>query len=354
MEQRFVTLESLAEYVQGVQAVSRDTTRNLRDLSVEYSDADNELMLVGHNGNAVQFNHWSLGQFATEVGVPAGYLRRIPAWLARANLENALSTRVAAEPSRIMYSVPGEGETMGKLRQISSTSYGRVWDAQLVEQVQRINADGRWHVPPAFNAKDFVVDQYSTTLYASDRDMFVFLVDENRPISVGGQTYFRGFYAWNSEVGSRTLGLATFLYSYVCSNRIIWGVRDFVEKRIRHTKFAPERLADTFAPALAEMSESSGQPVIDAIIAAKATRMGNTKADVEKHLKARGFPKGEVHDAMMLAEFGGNTGSSGDPTNVWDLVQGGTAAARSIPHTDDRLDMERRWSALLDTVGTQS
>ena len=44
---------------------------------------------------------------------------------------------------------------------------------------------------------------------------------------------------------------------------------------------------------------------------------------------------------------GGDTGSSGDPTNVWDLVQGGTAAARAIGHTDTRLESERRWSGLL-------
>ncbi|MGI9145754.1 MAG: hypothetical protein ACR2IK_04260 [Chloroflexota bacterium] len=50
-----------------------------------------------------------------------------------------------------------------------------------------------------------------------------------------------------------------------------------------------------------------------------------------------------------MAARGGDTGSSGDPTNLWDVVQGGTAAARAIGHADSRLDVERRWSDLLRT-----
>jgi len=47
----------------------------------------------------------------------------------------------------------------------------------------------------------------TTTLYASDRDVFLFLVDDAYPIGAGRlpngdpDPFFRGFYAWNSEVG---------------------------------------------------------------------------------------------------------------------------------------------------------
>jgi hypothetical protein len=63
-------------------------------------------------------------------------------------------------------------------------------------------------------------------LNASDRDVFVFLVDEARPIELDSQAYYRGFYIWNSEVGKAAFGLASFLYSYVYANRIVWGARD--------------------------------------------------------------------------------------------------------------------------------
>src|SRR3954467_10248104 len=87
----------------------------------------------------------------------------------------------------------------------------------------------------------------TTTFYASDRDVFVFLVDDLNPIEAGRlpdgspDLYFRGFYAWNSEVGSRTLGIASFFLRAVCQNRTLWGVEQFEELTIRHSKYAASR-----------------------------------------------------------------------------------------------------------------
>ena len=36
------------------------------------------------------------------------------------------------------------------------------------------------------------------------------------------------------------------------------------------------------------------------------------------------------------------------PRSVWDFVQGVTAVARNIKHTDDRLDMEKIAGKLMD------
>ena len=88
------------------------------------------------------------------------------------------------------------------------------------------------------------VTKDTTTLYASDRDVFLFLVDDTNPIEAGRlpdgspDLYFRGFYCWNSEVGSKTLGIASFYLRAVCMNRNLWGVENFEEITIRHSKFA--------------------------------------------------------------------------------------------------------------------
>ena len=177
----------------------------------------------------------------------------------------------------------------------------------------------------------------------------MFLVDEARPVDVDGQTYFRGFVTWNSEVGKSAFGLQTFLYSYVCANRIIWGAGDVDELRIRHTSLAPDRFVEQAQPALVAMSEASPQPIIEAIRKARDTRVGKTVADVEAWLTRKGFGRAESKLAITLAARADDTGSSGDPTILWDVVQGGTAAARAIGHTDSRLDTERRWSDLLRT-----
>src|SRR3546814_13777575 len=80
----------------------------------------------------------------------------------------------------------------------------------------------RWKVPGVLDWSNMHYNPYvdvsrdTTTLYASDRDVFLFLVDDTHPIEAGKlpngepDLYFRGFYSWNSEVGAKTLGMATF------------------------------------------------------------------------------------------------------------------------------------------------
>ncbi len=85
---------------------------------------------------------------------------------------------------------------------------------------------GAW-VPGIFG-RNATVDKAYTTLYASDRDMFVFLADEDRRIEIPNRrdgkpgSLTRGFFVWNSELGNTTLGGGFFLFDYVCSNRYVW------------------------------------------------------------------------------------------------------------------------------------
>jgi hypothetical protein len=346
-DQRYLSLDDLAAAVSARRDLSRASNVCLDSLCVD-NDQDGQILLTPPDGqfSPVPFTNWSFGQLASLVGAPAAYLRKLPAPLARVNLQYGLEgTDGGRQDAKLLYRPSLESQTPGEVRAFTSTSYGRIWDAQVVAAVQRINQDNRWHVP--LKAYNGVNSTSATTLYASDRDVFVFLVDEARPIELDGQTYFRGFYTWNSEVGKAAFGLASFLYSYVCANRIIWGARDVEELRIRHTSLAPDRFVEQAQPALVAMSEASPQPIVEAIRTARTTRVGKTVADVEAWLAGKGFGRAESKLAITLAQRGGDTGSSGDPTNVWDLVQGGTAAARAIGHTDSRLDQERRWSSLL-------
>ncbi len=145
-----------------------------------------------------------------------------------------------------------EGRT--ELRAVTGPDYGRIHDHELVEAVMRIAGDGtgdtRWKVPGVLDwgtmrhNPDVDVTAETTTLYASDRDVFLFLCDDLNPIEAGRlpsgepDLYFRGFYCWNSEVGSRTLGIASFYLRAVCQNRNLWGTESFEEITIRHSATA--------------------------------------------------------------------------------------------------------------------
>ena len=218
--------------------------------------------------------------------------------------------------------------------------------------------DTRWKVPGvldwgSMHYNPFVdVSRDTTTLYASDRDVFLFLVDDTHPIEAGTlpngdpDLYFRGFYAWNSEVGSKTLGIATFYLRAVCMNRNLWGVENFEEINIRHSKFAANRFAQQATPALTQFAESSPSQFVAGIKSARARIVARTDDDRSTFLRNRGFSKSDTAKviASALAEEGH------PPASLFDFIQGITAIARSKPHQDDRLALEGKARKLLERV----
>jgi hypothetical protein len=196
------------------------------------------------------------------------------------------------------------------------------------------------------------ITKNTTTLYASDRDVFLFLVDDLNPIEAGRladgspDLYFRGFYCWNSEVGAKTLGIASFYLRAVCQNRNLWGVEDFEEITIRHSKYAASRFAHEAAPALTRFANSSALPFVNGIKAARERIVARTDDQRTEFLRKRGFGKSET--AKIIETVFSEEGRR--PESIFDFVQGITAVARDKPHQDARLDLETRAKRLLDRV----
>jgi hypothetical protein len=299
--------------------------------------------------------HWSFGQLASLVGAPANYLRQLPAALAGINLQYGLTSH-RAEQVKTLEIENGRVE----LRAVTGPDYGRIFDYELVDAVRKIAGNGtgdtRWKVPGVLDWSTGVynpnvdVSQDTTTLYASDRDVFIFLVDDLHPIEAGKlpngepDLYFRGFYCWNSEVGARTLGIASFYLRAVCQNRNLWGVEDFEEITIRHSKYAASRFALEAEPALIQFAESSPMPFVNGIKAARERIVARDDEDRTMFLRKRGFSKAEtskIIDTVLMEE-------GRPPESVFDFVQGITRVARDKQHQDVRLDMEGKAKKLLE------
>ena len=247
-----------------------------------------------------------------------------------------------------------------ELRAVTGPDYGRIWDHELVAAVIDIAGNGigdtMWKVPGVLDwatmtHNPFVdITKDTTTLYASDRDVFLFLVDDTHPIEAGRladgspDLYFRGFYCWNSEVGSKTLGIASFHLRAVCMNRNLWGVENFEEITIRHSKFAAQRFAHEAAPALTSFANSSPAPFIAGIKAARERIVARSDEDRESFLRKRGFSKSETAKIIetVLSE------EHRKPESIFDFVQGITALARSKTHQDTRLELEGKARKLLE------
>jgi hypothetical protein len=235
-DERFLSLGSLHAAVRARAERATARTVETKALRVEAGrdDAERLALIVPGQDAPVAPTHWSYGQLCSLVGAPASYMRQLPAPLAGINLQHGLLSH-RAELVKTLEADDGRIE----LRAVTGPDYGRIWDHELVEAVMRIAGDGtgdtRWKVPglldwSTMTHNPFVeVTKDTTTLYASDRDVFLFLVDDAHPIEAGRlpngdpDLYFRGFYCWNSEVGSKTLGMASFYLRAVCMNRNIWG-----------------------------------------------------------------------------------------------------------------------------------
>jgi hypothetical protein len=356
-DERYLSLSDLHAVVLGRAQRATARTVESRAVRVEASrdDAERLALVVPGRDEPVLPTHWSFSQLCTLVGAPASYIRQLPAPLAGINLQHGLLNH-RAELVKTLEAGDGRVE----LRAVTGPDYGRIWDHELVAAVQRIAGDGtgdtRWKVPGVLDwatmtHNPFVdVTAETTTLYASDRDVFLFLVDDTHPIEAGRlpngepDLYFRGFYAWNSEVGSKTLGIASFYLRAVCQNRNLWGVERFEEITIRHSKFAAQRFAYEAAPALASFANSSPAAFVAGIKAARERIVAQTDEDRASFLRKRGFSKPETAKIIetVLKEEGH------PPESLFDFVQGITALARTKPHQDGRLELEGKARRLLE------
>ena len=206
------------------------------------------LDICGPSGLPYSPTHWAFGQLATLAKAPAGYLRSLPAELSADCINYGL--KVARDIDDVGLLLSRNGADI--CRAATGPKYGRIWNSDIVDcLIDRFGdgVTGDWTIPGEFGRK-VPVTKDTTTLYASDRDMWIFLADENHKIEIpnrrNGEPGFlsRGFFVWNSEVGSATFGIAMFLFDYMCCNHIVWGVDEYKEIKIRHTVSAPDRYID--------------------------------------------------------------------------------------------------------------
>ena len=337
-DQRFESLIALNDFVTGIRGHSHSKVLSSRGIQCAPVEGDRDgLMCVGPNGGPVNLTHWSFGQLAQRAGAPAGYLRSLPAAMAADCMNFGL--HVARDPEDVgilLYKNGGPAE----LRAATGPNYGRIWNETITRALVDRFGDGLtgdFRVPGEFG-QAVEVTKANTTLYASDRDMWVFLADEQHRIEIpnrrNGQpgSLARGFFVWNSEVGSATFGIATFLFDYVCSNRMVWGAEGYKEIRIRHTASAPDRWMEEAAPAIEAYANSSAVSVTDAIAAARAKRVDK----VDEFLAAR-FTRSQV-SAIKAAHM---SDEQKPIETLWDAAVGVTAYARGIQYQDERVKLER-------------
>lgn len=356
-DQRFTSLPEMHAKMSALRDRSRGSAVSSRALEFVPAPEDhrNGLIVAGPQGVPAALTHWSFGQMASLGGAPAGYLRKLPAPIAADCLNYGLKFDREVEDVGVLLTdmrddrAENDPGPATSLRAATGPNYGRIWNADITGALMQKFGDGRtgdWRIPGEFG-KEVPIGKHNTTLYGSDRDMFVFLADEKNRIEMpnrrNGQPgqMARGFFLWNSEVGSKTIGAAFFLFDFVCMNRIVWGVEGYTERRIRHTVGAPDRWLDEITPVLLEYSESAAAPIEQTLRSAQERKIEKVDEFLANRFSAR---QANVFQAAHERE-------EGRPIEtIWDAVTAVTAVARDMPNNDSRVELERKGGAILDLV----
>lgn len=356
-DQKFLTLADLRAQV--AQWADESTAVEVLPAEIEavYSDDDPDYLALTVDGEKLDATHYAYNQVALLAGAPSKYLRSLPGPLAATCLNFGLQSTEQRAVSAYLRNASGERT----LRAITSPRYGRIYDRDVVDAVIRVQEAGDWKVPGcidwasktgvAYNPNVDVTTE-TTTLYASDRDMFVFLVDDLNPIEVGRlangdpDLMFRGFYVWNSEVGDKTFGIATMYLRGVCQNRNLWGVEGFNEVSFAHRSHAPDRFIAEAMPALEVYAHAGTNKLITGVHAAKNRILAKTDEDRIETLARLGFSEKTAKRliAISLVE------EDRPPESLWDFAQAITASARREQYQEERLRLEAIAGRLLDRV----
>lgn len=380
-DERFGSLSEMRAATKSYADHSREKMVAIDDLRVE---ADNgNLALVGKAGSHAAITNYAFGQLSYNAGAPAKYLRSLPATLAAQNINYGLKEAAKENPGKplnllFQHATDGSNRTT---RAITSEKYDRVWNYEVIDAIARNLAANGWVVPPARPARsgqkgtrkataadilpnqgDFGLavkegdDIAPAGLYASDHDMFAFLVNHNDPVFDGKKFLNRGVFVANSEVGDGSLWLKAFTYDNVCGNHIIWGVSKATEISVRHLKGASggKTLRNFMGKWYVLSRELPTSDVMAAQIkAAQGKEIAGTKEEVldavfsfGKSRNLNALTRTAITGAYAIAE---KTPRYGAPNTVWGLLNGLTEYSQTgSVHTDDRTALDIQAGRLMD------
>lgn len=339
-DQRFETLAALTESVKNRRLRSRSVDVDIGSVTAKI---ENDTIVLNRGFQSAEPSHWSFGQLAGWIHAPSEYLRRIPQPLAVECINHGLQQSAGERGALKFMAITNENSAVNTLQAVTSTTYGRIWDADVADCANRIveRTEGKFFNPKAY---DMATGKAKPSgLYASDRDVFIFMIDGGSLLDAGPRAQLnRGFFMWNSEVGARTFGLTTFLFNVVCGNHIVWNASNVKEVTIRHTSGGPYRFDSEAAPALLAYCNSSPTTELDTIRKAQSILLPADPAELLQWFQARKFSRSEATESIASAKR-----EEGDCRTLWQAVQGGTAYARGFDYIDARVDLETRFGKLL-------
>jgi hypothetical protein len=263
-----------------------------------------------------------------------------------------VNDRIAAKKGNAYKCMTVVNENGGRniMQAMTGPEYGRIFDADVAQLAMRIvaNTKGRFHNPLAY-------DRHSgqpkpSGLYASDRDIFIFMIDGGSLLEAGPRAKLnRGFFLKNSEVGKSVLALTMFCFNTCCGNHFIYGANGIVELRIKHTSGGPGRFINEAMPQLLKYVNESDTGIITSVKKAQDYLLPVTKReDIIDWLQKPELAKLTKSEAVGAYETAMD--EEKECRTLWNAIQGITAYARDFAFVDARNQLESKASRLMRLV----
>ena len=307
----------------------------------------------------IVFTNYGFGELCRLAGAPASYMSTLSPGTAVACLREGLLKGGGDATNLVpLVQVTDASASVYVGRTVRTTSYARVWDAEILKLLADFTSrNPHWKNPMAYAHRPGKVNGfYSYTsvlepsgLFLSDRDMFAMLCDEEHPITLpDGRTMFRGLIFRNSEVGESAIWVLAFLYDLVCGNLIIHGFQMIHEIRLRHAgRDVLGQATREIATSALKLSQSSARPLESAIHRALALPMASDEDELVEVLGGRKFKFTEKLTRQVIETCKVEEPEL-NPLSVWGVVQGLTAVAREIPYQDQRRPLEQAAGRIFD------
>ncbi len=368
-DERFASVQDLHDHCIGEREICGTARVSLRDLEMVVEQGEPALTTPDAGPrHPASLTHWSFSQLCQKIGAPADYLRRLPAELMLENVNTGIKaggfrsaddSQATADVSEFAGGIDVSGIAAGvddldaklliarapeslTIRAINGPSYGRIWNADITSRLLELS-DG-WNAPPAMDAA-----QRPSGLYAGDRDMFAFLVNESYRIDDGSdEGLARGFFVWNSETGARSFGFEAFLYRFVCGNHMVWGAQTVGGVRIIHRGGqAAIRAFSSLRDQLGQYLNASPAGEEAVIRQAKIKSLGTGKdAVIDDLFRARIAGRKDLERAYERAERHATDNGAG-PATVWGMAQGLSSISQDRKYAADRVDLDRAAGKIL-------
>lgn len=344
-DEKFRTLEDMLTATQKYAAQARTREVPWNSLRVE---ADEKDLVITRGGEGAKLTHFAFGQISQRVGAPAGYLRQLPTTLAAQNLNHGLKEKAETTQAQLLFHQNG-GLV---LRAATSEKYERIWNYEVIQRL--IDLANSRDLEPARQTMNWSgepmtqeqIDGAQRSLYASDHDMFAFLMSRTTVVTdPTGSTLRRGIITVNSEVGDKRLSIMGFYFRDVCANHIIWGAEQIASIDLMHIGKIRERWAEAtvrvrrYLDGAASLDESAFEQTL--------VRIAADRDDVIDALFARKIGTRKLLEASYDAVV---EEQDGDPRTAWGFAQGMTRYSQSIPFADERTEIDRAAGKLLATT----